>query len=116
MDISGHAAIVTGGASGLGAARARMLAQAGAKVAIFDVNQKAAAEVAIDINGVAVTCDVTDSTATENAFAQAAADHGTARILINCAGVGPAKRIVGRDGPMPLDDFARVIQINLIGT
>ena len=71
---------------------------------------------AIDINGIAVHCDVTDSTATEAAFAKAAADHGPARILINCAGVGPAKRIVGRDGPMPLDEFARVISINLIGT
>jgi NAD(P)-dependent dehydrogenase (short-subunit alcohol dehydrogenase family) len=116
MDIAGHAAVVTGGASGLGAATARMLAEAGAKVAIFDVNQKAAAEVAIDIKGIAVDCDVTDSAATEKAFAKAAADHGTARILINCAGVGPAKRIVGRDGPMPLDDFARVVSINLIGT
>jgi NAD(P)-dependent dehydrogenase (short-subunit alcohol dehydrogenase family) len=116
MDIAGHAAVVTGGASGLGAATARMLAAAGAKVAIFDVNQKAAAEVAIDINGIAVACDVTDSSATERAFAKAAADHGTARILINCAGVGPARRIVGRDGPMPLDEFARVISINLVGT
>ena len=116
MDIAGHAAVVTGGASGLGAATARMLAEAGAKVAIFDVNQKAAAEVAIDINGIAVTCDVTDSAATEKAFAKAAADHGIARIVINCAGVGPAKRIVGRDGPMPLDEFARVVSINLVGT
>jgi len=116
MDIAGHAAIVTGGASGLGAATARMLVEAGAKVAIFDVNQKAAAAVAIDINGIAVTCDVTDSAATEKAFARTAADHGAARILINCAGVGPAKRIVGRDGPMPLDEFARVVSINLVGT
>ena len=116
MDIKGHAAVVTGGASGLGAATARMLAEAGAKVAIFDVNQKAAAEVAIDINGIAIACDVTDSASTEQAFAKAATDHGTARILINCAGVGPARRIVGRDGPMPLDEFARVISINLIGT
>jgi NAD(P)-dependent dehydrogenase (short-subunit alcohol dehydrogenase family) len=116
MDIAGHAAVVTGGASGLGAATARMLAEAGAKVAILDVNQKAAAEVAIDINGIAVACDVTDSVATEKAFAKAAADHGTARILISCAGIGPAKRIVGRDGPMPLDEFARVISINLVGT
>jgi NAD(P)-dependent dehydrogenase (short-subunit alcohol dehydrogenase family) len=116
MDIKGHAAIVTGGASGLGAATARMLAEAGAKVALLDVNQKVAAEVAIDINGIAIACDVTDSAATENALAKAAADHGPARIVINCAGVGPAKRIVGRDGPMPLADFERVIAINLIGT
>jgi NAD(P)-dependent dehydrogenase (short-subunit alcohol dehydrogenase family) len=116
MDIRGHAAIVTGGASGLGAATARMLAEAGVKVAIFDVNQKAAAEVAIDINGIAIACDVTDAAATEKAIAKAAADHGVARIVINCAGVGPAKRIVGRDGPMPLDEFARVVEINLIGT
>jgi NAD(P)-dependent dehydrogenase (short-subunit alcohol dehydrogenase family) len=116
MDIAGHAAVVTGGASGLGAATARMLAAAGAKVALLDVNQKAAAEVAIDINGIAIACDVTDSASTEQAMAKAAADHGVARILINCAGVGPAKRIVGRDGPMPLQDFARVIAINLIGT
>jgi NAD(P)-dependent dehydrogenase (short-subunit alcohol dehydrogenase family) len=116
MDIRGHPAIVTGGASGLGAATARMLAQAGAKVAIFDVNAKAAAEVAIDVNGVAITCDVTDSAATEKAVASAAADHGIARIVVSCAGIGPAKRIVGRDGPMPLAEFARVVEINLIGT
>jgi len=116
MDIKGHAAIVTGGASGLGAATARMLAQAGAKVAVFDVNKKAAAEVAIDIKGIAIDCDVTESGATEKAFVKAAADHGPARIVINCAGVGPAKRIVGRDGVMPLEEFSRVIAINLIGT
>jgi NAD(P)-dependent dehydrogenase (short-subunit alcohol dehydrogenase family) len=116
MDIRGSSAIVTGGASGLGAATARMLAEAGAKVAIFDVDQKAAAEVAIDINGIAVACDVTDGAAAQTAFAKAAADHGPARILVNCAGVGPAQRIVGRDGPMPLADFARVVSINLIGT
>jgi NAD(P)-dependent dehydrogenase (short-subunit alcohol dehydrogenase family) len=116
MDIKGHAAIVTGGASGLGAATARLLAEAGAKVALFDVNQKAAAEVAADINGIAIACDVTSADATEKAIAKAAADHGTARIVVNCAGVGPAKRIVGRDGPMPLDEFSRVVSINLIGT
>ena len=116
MDIKGHAAIVTGGASGLGGATARMLAEAGAKVAILDVNQKLAADVAIDVNGIAIACDVTDAASTEAAFAKAKADHGTPRILINCAGVGPAKRIIGRDGPMPLADFERVIKINLIGT
>ncbi len=116
MDIKGHSAIVTGGASGLGAATARALAAAGAKVAIFDVNAKAASEVAIDISGIAVTCDVSDSASAEAAVKKAAADHGPARILVNCAGVGPAKRIVGRDGPMPLADYERVIKINLIGT
>ena len=116
METKGQAAIVTGGASGLGAATARALAAAGAKVAIFDVNEKAAAEVAADINGIAVTCDVADSASGEAAVKKAAAAHGPARILINCAGVGPAKRIVGRDGPMPLADYERVIRINLIGT
>src|SRR5436309_8887694 len=116
MDIRNHAAIVTGGASGLGAATARMLAESGAKVAVLDVNDKVAAEVATAVNGIAIHCDVTDSAATEKAFAKAAAEHGTPRIVVSCAGVGPAKRIVGRDGPMPLADFARVIELNLIGT
>jgi NAD(P)-dependent dehydrogenase (short-subunit alcohol dehydrogenase family) len=116
MEIKGHCAIVTGGASGLGAATARALAASGAKVAIFDVNEKAATEVAIDINGIAVTCDVADSASAEAAIKKASAAHGPPRILINCAGVGPAKRIVGRDGPMPLADYERVIRVNLIGT
>src|SRR5450830_417933 len=116
MELKGHVAIVTGGASGLGAATARALAAAGTKVAIFDVNEKAAREVATDIGGIAVTCDVADSASGEAAVKKAAEAHGPARILVNCAGVGPAKRIVGRDGPMPLSDYERVIRINLIGT
>ena len=116
MEIRGHAAIVTGGGSGLGGATARMLAAAGAKVAIFDVNQQAAAEVATDINGLAVQCDVADSASTEAAIAKAAAAHGPARILINCAGIGTAKRIIGKEGPMPLADYERIIRVNLIGT
>jgi len=116
MDVKGQAAIVTGGASGLGAATARALAQAGAKVAIFDVNEKAAAEVAAAIKGLAVTCDVSDSASGEAAVKKAADAHGPARVLVNCAGIGPAKRIVGRDGSMPLADFERVIRVNLIGT
>ena len=116
MEIKGQPAIVTGGASGLGAATARALAAAGARVAIIDVNEKAAAEVADSIKGVAVACDVADSASGEAAVKKAAAAHGPARILINCAGVGPAKRIVGREGPMPLADYERVIRINLIGT
>jgi NAD(P)-dependent dehydrogenase (short-subunit alcohol dehydrogenase family) len=93
-----------------------MLAEAGAKVAILDVNAKAAAEVAIDINGLAIQCDVADAAATEAAIAKAAADHGSARIVVNCAGIGGAKRIVGRDGPMPLEFYERIIRVNLIGT
>ena len=116
MDVKGQAAIVTGGASGLGAACARTLAAAGAKVAVIDLNQKAAAEVASDINGVAIPCDVADSESAQAALKKAAADHGAARILVNCAGIGTAKRIVGKDGPMPLADYERIIRVNLIGT
>jgi NAD(P)-dependent dehydrogenase (short-subunit alcohol dehydrogenase family) len=116
MDIRGHAAIVTGGASGLGAATAEMLAAAGAKVGVFDVNLDGARAVAEKIGGMAARCDVTDAESTAAAFAAARDRHGVARIAINCAGVGPAKRIVGRDGPMPLGEFERVIQINLVGT
>jgi NAD(P)-dependent dehydrogenase (short-subunit alcohol dehydrogenase family) len=116
MDISGHAAVVTGGASGLGAATAIELARAGAKVVCMDVNLDAARKVARDIGGHAVLCDVTDPEQSKAALAEARQKQGAARILINCAGVGPAKRIVGRDGPMPLADFERVIKINLIGT
>jgi NAD(P)-dependent dehydrogenase (short-subunit alcohol dehydrogenase family) len=116
MEINGHAAVVSGGASGLGAATASELARAGAKVACLDVNLQAARAVADKLGGIAVHCDVTDADRSAAALAEARDRHGPARILINCAGVGPAKRIVGRDGPMPLAEFARVIEINLIGT
>ena len=116
MDIKGHAAIVTGGGSGLGAATAAELAGAGAKVACLDVNVDGARAVAGKIGALAVRCDVTDAELAAAALAEARGKHGAARILINCAGIGPAKRIVGRDGPMPLADFERVIKINLIGT
>jgi NAD(P)-dependent dehydrogenase (short-subunit alcohol dehydrogenase family) len=116
MNPKGHSALVTGGASGLGAATAAKLAAAGAKVAVLDTNLAAAKDAAAKLGGLAFACDVTDADATSAAIAAAAAAHGPARILVNCAGVGPAKRIVGRDGPMPLSDFERVIKINLIGT
>jgi NAD(P)-dependent dehydrogenase (short-subunit alcohol dehydrogenase family) len=116
MEVKGQAAIVTGGASGLGAACARTLAAAGAKVTILDMNEKAAADMAGELKGLAVLCDVADSASAEAAVKKAAAAHGPARILINCAGVGTAKRIVGRDGAMPLADYEHVIRVNLIGT
>jgi NAD(P)-dependent dehydrogenase (short-subunit alcohol dehydrogenase family) len=116
MNPQGQAALVTGGASGLGAATAAKLAARGAKVALLDLKLEAATAVAERVGGLAIACDVTLADATAAAIAQARAAHGPARILVNCAGVGPAKRIVGRDGPMPLADFERVIRINLIGT
>jgi NAD(P)-dependent dehydrogenase (short-subunit alcohol dehydrogenase family) len=116
MDVKGHAAVVTGGASGLGAATATFLARGGAKVAVMDVNLDAAEKLAREIGGYAARCDVTDAEQSAAALADARERHGAARILVNCAGVGPAKRIVGRDGPMPLGDFERVVKINLIGT
>jgi NAD(P)-dependent dehydrogenase (short-subunit alcohol dehydrogenase family) len=116
MQVRGHAAIVTGGGSGLGAATARALAGAGAKVAVFDINQAAAEAVAAEIGGLAIVCNVAEAASAEAAVAAARAGHGAARILINCAGIGPAARIVGRDGPMALDAFRQVIEINLIGS
>ncbi len=116
MKVQGQAAIVTGGGSGLGAETARHLARAGAKVCVLDIDGARAAAVAAECGGLAVACDVTDAASAEAAVAEAAPKHGAARILVNCAGIGRAKRIVGKDGPMPLDEFSRVIQVNLIGS
>ena len=116
MKLQGHAAIVTGGGSGLGAATARALAAAGAKVAVFDVNKDAAEAVAKEIGGTAHACDVSDAASTEAAVAAAAKIHGAARVGVACAGIAPAARIVGREGPLALADFRRVIEVNLIGT
>jgi NAD(P)-dependent dehydrogenase (short-subunit alcohol dehydrogenase family) len=116
MQLKDQVAIVTGGASGLGAATARKLAAQGAKVAVCDLNIKLAESVAAEIKGVAVACDVADAASAEAAIAAAAKAHGPARVLVNCAGIGVAKRVVGRDGPHSLADFDRVIRINLIGS
>lgn len=117
MKIEGAAALITGGASGLGLAVAEMVAEAGGTVGILDINEAAARDVASRLDGVALTCDVTQEAAMDAAVAKLCDQAGKAlRIVVNCAGIGPAKRIVGRDGPMPLDDFAKVININLIGS
>ena len=116
MNIQGVAAIVSGGGSGLGRATAEALAAKGAKVAVFDINQAAAEEVARALGGAAFKCDVSDAASAEVAVAAAEAAHGPARILVNCAGVGTAKRVVGRDGAQPLADFSRVINVNLVGS
>lgn len=117
MNIQGQAALVTGGASGLGEATARELARLGAKVAVLDVNMALAEKVAAEIGGVACECDITSAESAAAALARAAARHGPARILMNIAGIGNAKRVVQKDGsPAPLEDFARVVNINLVGT
>jgi NAD(P)-dependent dehydrogenase (short-subunit alcohol dehydrogenase family) len=116
MQVEGQAAIVSGGGSGLGRATAQALAAAGVKVAILDINEAAAGEAARETGGLAIGADVTDAKSVEAAFATARERHGPARIAVNCAGIGTAGRIVGRDGPLPLDAFRRVIEVNLIGS
>ena len=116
MDPKGHAAIVTGAASGLGAETAAALAKTGVKVACLDINLDGAKDVAGKIGGIGVRCDVTSADGAVAALKEARDKHGPPRILVNCAGIGPARRIVGRDGPMPLPEFEKVIAINLIGT
>ncbi|HEX2545824.1 MAG TPA: SDR family NAD(P)-dependent oxidoreductase [Ramlibacter sp.] len=117
MNIQGQAALVTGGASGLGEATARELARMGAKVAVLDVNLALAEKVAAEIGGVACQCDITNTESLTAALAKAADKHGPARILMNIAGIGTAKRIVQKDGsPAPLEEFARVVNINLVGS
>ena len=116
MDINGLAAVITGAASGLGEATARALSGGGAKVAILDRNEERAKAVGDDLGGVGIGCDVADATSMEAAIQTAAETHGPARIVVNCAGVGPAARVIGRDGPMDLQKFAQVITINLVGT
>ncbi len=116
MDIKGQAALVTGAGSGIGAEVARALAAAGAKVAALDMNREGAEAVAKEIAGLAVQCDVSDAASGEAAVATARAAHGPARILVNVAGILIPGRIVGKDGPLALDKFRKVIDVNLVGT
>jgi NAD(P)-dependent dehydrogenase (short-subunit alcohol dehydrogenase family) len=115
MQIRDNVFIITGGASGLGAATARTLAAAGAKVVLADVQEGPGQALAAELNGKFVRCDVT-SEADGQAVVAAATALGTLRGLINCAGVAPAVKTVGKDGPHPLDVFQRAVNINLVGT
>lgn len=117
MELNGTAAIVTGGASGLGGATAEMLAKGGAKVTIFDLNNDLGAVKASELGGHFIKVDVTDEVAVQAAIKEAEGLHGKARILVNCAGIGPPAKVVDRNGnPLPLADFAKIISINLLGT
>ncbi len=116
MDLQGRAAIVTGGGSGIGAECARTLAAQGMKVAVMDVNMGGARAVAEECGCIAIECDVTSSGSAVAAVAVAREANGFAQLLINCAGVGTPGRIVSRSGPLPLEDYEKVVKVNLIGT
>lgn len=114
---SSIAAIVTGGASGLGEATARLIAGHGVRVSIFDLNADAGDAVARSINGRFEKVNVSDETSVLEGLEAAEKAHGVARVLVNCAGIAPPCKTVGRDNvPHPLDAFRKVIEVNLIGT
>ena len=116
MEINGKSALVTGGGSGLGAATAQTLADAGAKVAVLDLRLDGAQKTADSFGGLAVECDVGDADSAVAAVAQAREAHGPASILVNCAGIGPGAAVVGRTGPVDLDWFEATVRVNLTGT
>ncbi len=116
MDIKNLSVIVTGGGSGMGAQTAIKLAECGAKVAVLDINKKAVDDMANKISGIGIVCDVTSEDSVTDALKKVTEKHGAPRICINCAGIIAASRIAGRDGPMSLDQFRKVIDVNLIGT
>lgn len=117
MQLDGIAAIVTGGASGLGGATAAMLAEQGAKVAICDLNEETGRQHADAIGGTFIKTDVADDKSVADALAAAEQAHGVARVLVNCAGVAPAIKTVGRENqPHPLDIFRKTLEVNLLGT
>ncbi|MBS7781169.1 SDR family NAD(P)-dependent oxidoreductase [Acidovorax sp. CCYZU-2555] len=115
MELQGTPVLVTGGAQGLGEATALHLAALGARVTVLDIQLERAQAVAERIGGLALHCDVTDPASAEAAIAAARARHGVARLLVNCAGGGAARRVVGKDGPMPMADFIKVVNLNLFG-
>lgn len=116
MEINGCHALVTGGGSGLGLATGRRLKELGANVTILDLDAGAVEKAAGDLGCQGFACDVADADQTTKALSLARKACGPAHLLVNCAGIAPAGRIIGRDGPLPLDQFERVIRVNLIGS
>jgi NAD(P)-dependent dehydrogenase (short-subunit alcohol dehydrogenase family) len=117
MNIDGVAAIVTGGASGLGKATAKMLAANGARVALFDLNEETGKAAAKEIGGVFVSVNVADDASVTAGLDAAEKANGPARILVNCAGIAPAVKTVGKENkPHPLDAFTKTVMVNLVGT
>src|SRR5512144_554675 len=116
MDLWASPVVVTGAASGLGAETARHLAEAGAKVTAIDIDADRVSLVGKAIDGLAIACDVSDPSAAEAAFRGAREINGAARVLVNCVGLAHPQRILGDDGPMPLDNFRRLVEVNLIST
>lgn len=117
MRIRDGVALVTGGGSGMGAAVCRYLAEQGAKLIVIDKAENAAVQIAKELGGLAYPCDVADGAALEEVFSQI--EHALTQpisMVVNCAGIAPAKRIVGKSGPVSLAWFSEVIQVNLIGT
>src|SRR5262245_58777525 len=109
MELKNIPVLVTGGASGLGAATAKAVAAAGAKVRVLALNIELAEKVAAAIGGIAFQCDVSDEASAKAAIEKARTQHGVARVLVNCAGIGGASRIVGKEGPIPLENFEKII-------
>src|SRR5438045_8252504 len=116
MQLKDVAVLITGGGPGLGASTARAMAAKGARIGVIDQSKENAEKVAAEVKGVALHADVTSEEQIKAAIAKAEAAHGVARVLMNCAGIGGSQRIVGRDGVYPLEKFARIINVNLIGT
>lgn len=116
MELKNTSALITGGASGMGAATAKLLSQHGVRVTLLDLNMDAAKKMAAEINGQAIECNVTDEKSVSSAISEAQKSFGPARICINCAGIVHGRRMINQQGAMPLEEFRRVIDINLIGT
>ncbi|MCW5699219.1 MAG: SDR family oxidoreductase [Rhodospirillales bacterium] len=116
MDLWQRSAVVTGAASGLGAETARYLAEEGARVAVIDIDAERLQAIAEEIGAAAIPCDVSNAAAAEAALRQAREANGPARVLVHCVGRGHSRPLVSTDGPMPLDDFRQLVEVNLIST